>query len=169
MKQYAENTRTFRIASARSALILWMALLVLLGGAGRIGAQDAAPEEELHLDPITVTATRTPERLGDVADSVEVFAPPRIESLLPGDAAEFLTEAAGVSLPRTSGRGGQTSLFLRGSEGNFTSVLLDGFKLTYPGGGGMTSRISRPSGSAPPRCSRAPKARSTARTRRRAW
>ena len=136
MKQYAENTRTFRIASARSALILWTALLVLLGGAGRIGAQDAAPEEELHLDPITVTATRTPERLGDVADSVEVFAPSRIESLLPGDAAEFLTEAAGVSLPRTSGRGGQTSLFLRGSEGNFTSVLLDGFKLTYPGGGG---------------------------------
>ena len=117
-----------------------------------------------------MTATRTPERLGDVADSVEVFAPSRIESLLPGDAAEFLTEAAGVSLPRTSGRGGQTSLFLRGSESNFTSVLLDGFKLTYPGGGGydFSHPLARV-GSAPPRCSRAPKARSTARTRRRAW
>ncbi len=111
---------------------VWLAALILLGGAGIAHAQSA--EEELYLDPITVTATRTPERLSDVADSVEVFGPDRIESLLPGDALDFLTEGAGVILPQTSGRGGQASLFLRGSESNFTSVMIDGFKLTFPDG-----------------------------------
>ncbi len=110
----------------------WLAALILLGGAGLVHAQSA--EEELYLDPITVTATRTPERLSDVADSVEVFGPERIESLLPGDALVFLSEGAGVILPQTSGRGGQASLFLRGSESNFTSVMIDGFKLTFPDG-----------------------------------
>ena len=139
MKHFAAKTGTFRIhpgRPARGALILWATLVLLLGAAGRGGAQDAAPEEELHLDPVTVTATRAPERVGDVGDSVEVFDLPRIESLLPGDATEFLAGAAGVSLPQTGGRGGQTSLFLRGGESDFTGVLLDGFKLTYPGGGG---------------------------------
>ena len=116
----------------RAISVLWLAALILLGGADKAGAQSA--EEELYLDPITVTATRTPERLSDVADSVEVFGPERIESLQPGDMLDFLSEGAGVIIPQTSGRGGQTSLFLRGSESNFTSVMIDGFKLTFPNG-----------------------------------
>lgn len=116
----------------RGLFAVWLAALILFGGAGGASAQSA--EEELYLDPITVTATRTPERLSDVADSVEVFGPDRIDSLLPGDALDFLSEGAGVILPQTSGRGGQASLFLRGSESNFTSVMIDGFKLTFPDG-----------------------------------
>ena len=119
----------------RGLLTLWLAALILFCGAGIASAQSA--EEELHLDPITVTATRTPERLSDVADSVEVFGPDRIDSLLPGDALDFLTEGAGVIIPQFNGRGGQTSLFLRGSESNFTSVMIDGFKLTVPDGRGF--------------------------------
>lgn len=124
-------TRPFtRLIRAMSAV--WLAALILLGGASKAGAQSA--EEELYLDPITVTATRTPERLSDVADSVEVFDLKRIESLQPGDLIDFLSEGAGVIIPQTSGRGGQSSLFLRGSESNFTSVMIDGFKLTFPDG-----------------------------------
>ena len=121
---------SIRIRWAMSAL--WLAALILLGGASKAGAQSV--EEELYLDPITVTATRTPERVSDVADSVEVFDLNRIESLLPGDALDFLSEGAGVVVPQASGRGGQASLFLRGSESNFTSVMIDGFKLTFPDG-----------------------------------
>ena len=116
----------------RGLFAVWLASLILFCGTGVASAQSA--EEELHLDPITVTATRTPERLSDVADSVEVFGPDRIESLLPGDALDFLSDGAGVILPQASGRGGQASLFLRGSESNFTSVMIDGFKLTFPDG-----------------------------------
>ena len=123
----------------RSSIRLRQNLLILLAAAGilcsamsKAGAQSA--EEELYLDPITVTATRTPERLSDVADSVEVFDLERIESLQPGDLIDFLSEGAGVIIPQTSGRGGQSSLFLRGSESNFTSVMIDGFKLTFPDG-----------------------------------
>ena len=123
---------SIRIKKAVS--VLWLAALILFGSAGVAFAQSA--EEELYLDPITVTATRTPERLSDVADSVEVFDLERIESLLPGDMLDFLSEGAGVVLPQISGRGGQTSLFLRGSQSNFASVMIDGFKLTFPSGGG---------------------------------
>ena len=126
-KPTRSSIRFIRIISA-----LWLAALILSGGASKAGAQSA--EEELYLDPITVTATRTPERVSDVADSVEVFDLERIESLQPGDLIDFLSEGAGVILPQTSGRGGQASLFLRGSESNFTSVMIDGFKLTFPDG-----------------------------------
>ena len=116
----------------KALFAVWLAALILFGGAGVACAQSG--EEELYLDPITVTATRTPERLSDVADSVEVFGPERIDSLLPGDALDFLSEGAGVILPQACGRGGQARLVLRGSESNFTSVMIDGFKLTFPDG-----------------------------------
>ena len=134
MQGIARKPGKFPIRLKRSLFVLSLATLFLMGGTCFAVAQSAAPEEELYLDPITVTATRTPERVSDVADSVEVFGPERIESLLPGDALDFLTEGAGVILPQTSGRGGQASLFLRGSESNFTSVMIDGFKLTFPDG-----------------------------------
>ena len=134
MQGIARKPGKFPIRLKRSLFVLSLATLVLMGGTCFAVAQSAAPEEELYLDPITVTATRTPERVSDVADSVEVFGPERIESLLPGDALDFLTEGGGVILPQTSGRGGQASLFLRGSESNFTSVMIDGFKLTFPDG-----------------------------------
>ena len=134
MQGIARRPGKFPIRLKRSLFVLSLATLILMGGACLAGAQSAAPEEELYLDPITVTATRTPERVSDVADSVEVFGPERIESLLPGDMLDFLSEGAGVILPQASGRGGQASLFLRGSESNFTSVMIDGFKLTFPDG-----------------------------------
>lgn len=134
MQGISRRPGKFPIRLKRSLFVLSLATLILMGGARLAGAQSAAPEEELYLDPITVTATRTPERVSDVADSVEVFGPERIESLLPGDALDFLSEGAGVILPQASGRGGQASLFLRGSESNFTSVMIDGFKLTFPDG-----------------------------------
>ena len=120
------------IRIARGLLILLVSILICFGGAAVADAQNA--EEELYLEPITVVATRTPERLSDVADSVEIFDLERIESLMPGDMLDFLSEGAGVILPQTGGRGGQTSLFLRGSESNFASVMIDGFKLTFPDG-----------------------------------
>ena len=135
MQGIARRPGKFPIRPKRSLFVLSLATLFLMGGTCLAVAQSATPpEEELYLDPITVTATRTPERVSDVADSVEVFGPERIESLLPGDALDFLTEGAGVIFPQASGRGGQASLFLRGSESNFTSVMIDGFKLTFADG-----------------------------------
>ncbi len=134
MQGVARKPTRSSIRFIRAVSAVWLAAFILLGGTGIAGAQNTGAEEELYLDPITVTATRTPERLSDVADSVEVFGLERIESLLPGDALDFLSEGAGVILPQASGRGGQASLFLRGSETNFTSVMVDGFKLTFPDG-----------------------------------
>lgn len=130
VRKFAKLRRSLR----RGALIAPMAALILWGGAGRADAQSAPPAEEIYLDPITVTATRTPQKRSDVADSVEVFSLPRIEAILPGDVSDFLVEAAGGFLAQAGGRGGVATFRLRGSEDNFTSVMLDGFKLTFPNG-----------------------------------
>ena len=136
MQHPAGKTTKFPIRLKRGLLILGAAALILCTGASPAerAKQQPEPRRNSISTPSTVTATRTPERLSDVADSVEVFSRERIENLLPGDALDFLIEGAGVILPQTSGRGGQASLFLRGSESNFTSVMIDGFKLTFPDG-----------------------------------
>ncbi len=134
MKHPARKSRKSRSRFQRSAFILWMAALILWGGGSRADAQSALSTEEIYLDPITVTATRTPQKLSDVADSVEVFSLQRIESILPGDVNDFLVEATGGLLAQSGGRGGVATFRLRGSEDNFTSVMLDGFKLTFPNG-----------------------------------
>ena len=116
----------------RAISVLWLAALILLGGADKAGAQSA--EEELYLDPHHRHGdahARTPERRGRLGGGVRPGAdrepPTRRHARLP-------ERGGGRHHPQTSGRGGQTSLFLRGSESNFTSVMIDGFKLTFPNG-----------------------------------
>jgi len=69
-----------------------------------------------------------------VADSVEVFTKERMDSLLPGDFIEVLRDATGGTLAQSGSRGGSTSFRIRGSENNFVSVLIDGFKFSFPDG-----------------------------------
>jgi vitamin B12 transporter len=92
-------------------------------------------EGGLKLDPVTITATRTPRRVSTVGDSIEVFTKEQIDSLLPGDFIEVLQSATGAEVEQTGSRGGFTSFRVRGSEANFTSVLLDGFKINTLDGG----------------------------------
>ncbi len=115
------------------ALAGTVSLLILLY-AVPARSQPAPEPAELVLDPVTVTATRTPRRISTVADSVEVFTKERIESLLPGDFNEVLRDAVGATLVQSGSRGGTTSLRIRGSENNFVSVLIDGFKFSFPDG-----------------------------------
>lgn len=122
-----------RRRSLLSPIPLFAALALLLAAAGDSLAQ--APQgRELLLDPLTVTATRTPRPVSTVGDSVEVFAQDRIELTLPTDFGDLLRQGIGLNMDQTGARGATASIRIRGSENNFTSVLLDGFKLTPPDG-----------------------------------
>ena len=123
-------------------IALWGGLFALsLLMAGRAAGQTAEGggsgterPGELALDPITVTATRTPRRISTVADSIEVISKEQIRGRLPGDLNDALRDAAGGVLEQSGSRGGATNFRIRGSENNFTSVLLDGFKFSSPDG-----------------------------------
>ncbi|MEK6709199.1 MAG: TonB-dependent receptor plug domain-containing protein, partial [Nitrospinota bacterium] len=98
-------------------------------------ARAQAPEaKELLLDPLTVTATRTPRPVSTVGDSVEVFTRDRLELTLPGDFSDLLREGAGINMDQSGARGATASFRIRGSESNFGSVLLEGFKISTPDG-----------------------------------
>lgn len=94
-----------------------------------IRAQTAPGENDpaVELDPVVVTATRTPvpaSQLGTAVTVIEAGDLARRQVLTLTDA---LSGAAGTPV-RTGATGGVTSIFLRGSNSNQTLVLMDGIR-----------------------------------------
>lgn len=88
-----------------------------------------------RLGDLVVTATRAP------APGIVV---PAATTILRGDdlrargitlVADALREVPGMMLVQTGSYGAVTALFLRGGEGDYVKVLLDGVTLNQPGGG----------------------------------
>jgi vitamin B12 transporter len=97
-----------------------------------VAAQE--PRDTTTLPPITVTATRVPLRLDLVASSVTVLTAAQLRAAGYKTVAEALRDMPAASVIESGSFGGQTSLFLRGGESDYTKVLLDGVPLNQPGG-----------------------------------
>lgn len=108
-------TQTFRILS--------LAVLVALPGAA------AAQRAATALDPLLVTATRTPVALADSLSPAQVIDRAAIESSQATSLQELLSGRAGINLANSGGPGKQTSLFLRGTNSSHTVVLVDGVRI----------------------------------------
>jgi vitamin B12 transporter len=83
---------------------------------------------ELPDNAIVVTATRTPQTADESLASVTVLTREDIARQQPQDVYELLRMQAGVDLTRAGGAGGNTSLFLRGTNSNHVLVLIDGVR-----------------------------------------
>jgi len=88
-----------------------------------------ADEATAALDPIIVTATRTPTLVSTVNAAVTVVSREQLALLQGSDVAEALMQVAGIDVIRTGGPGQPVSVFVRGSESNHTLVLVDGVRL----------------------------------------
>ncbi|MGK7296517.1 MAG: TonB-dependent receptor domain-containing protein [Candidatus Wenzhouxiangella sp. M2_3B_020] len=99
--------------------------LFLLSACSAATAQESTWSDE----PLVVTANRTEQRADDVAARVSVITRADIERVQPPDLLELLRLEAGVDLTRNGGPGGQTSVFLRGSNSNHVLVLIDGVRV----------------------------------------
>ena len=97
-------------------------------------SQELIQKNEILLDPVTATATRTPRKLSTIADSIEVIPNREIELRIPNDFEDIMRDSIGGIVEKSGSRGGRTNFRIRGSETNFTSILLDGFKITPPDG-----------------------------------
>jgi vitamin B12 transporter len=104
---------------------LALALLCAFGGAA-----NAVPEDEP--ETIVVTATRIPTPELQVASSITVVTAEDIAArqvrTLPG----LLEQVPGLNVVQTGGPGGQTSVFMRGTNSNHTKVLIDGIDVGDP-------------------------------------
>jgi vitamin B12 transporter len=112
----------------------FIALLFVVLGLGCIDQSFAAENEAVELEEVVVTATRTEVPTKELGVSATVITAEEIERSQAEDAADLLRDVAGINVVQTGSRGGNTSLFPRGGEDNFTLVLLDGVQVNEAGG-----------------------------------
>ena len=92
----------------------------------------------LHLksiqENVVVTATRTETPTSLLGNSVSVITAEEIHAQNAVHVSDLLRSLPGMTIVQTGGRGGITSIFLRGAQPNYTKVFLDGIPLNQPGG-----------------------------------
>jgi len=87
------------------------------------------------LQPVVVTATRTPQSVVDALPATTVITRADIADSGAVDIAGLLRGQAGVDIAQSGGLGSQTSLFLRGANSNQVLVLVDGMRVNAVGSG----------------------------------
>jgi vitamin B12 transporter len=95
-----------------------------------VAAPNAATDDEL--ETLVVTATRIPTPELDVASSITVITADDIAARQVRTLSDLLKDVPGLNLVQTGGPGGQTSVFMRGTNSNHTKVLVDGIDLGDP-------------------------------------
>jgi vitamin B12 transporter len=81
---------------------------------------------------VVVSATRIPTPLAEIASSVTLITAADIEARQQRSLSDVLRSVPGVNIVQSGGAGGQTSLFIRGTNSNHTKVLLDGIDISDP-------------------------------------
>jgi len=95
----------------------------------------AVPQQDtVVLKPLVVTATRLPVPADVVASAVTVLRGVDLEAQGIRTAAAALETVPGAHIAETGSFGGQTSLFMRGGESDYTKILIDGVPLNQAGG-----------------------------------
>jgi len=102
-------------------------------------------QAETHVDEtIIVTATRGEQSLGNTLASVSVIDREAIELSQAPDLIELLRMQAGVDVTRTGGPGGQTGVFMRGTNSNHVLVIIDGIRVSASGTGAFAWELLDP-------------------------
>ncbi|MCV2359610.1 TonB-dependent receptor [Paucibacter sp. TC2R-5] len=81
------------------------------------------------LGSVVVTATRSPQALGQVLSDVTVLTRADIERQAIGSLADLLRSQPGFEMVRNGGAGANTSMFVRGADTRHTVVIIDGQRI----------------------------------------
>jgi vitamin B12 transporter len=111
----------------RSILLSTAAQLALVAFAAVANAAD-----EDTPDTVVVTATRIPTPETEVASSVTVITADDIAAKQSQTLPDILKQVPGLNLVQSGGPGGQTTIFMRGTNSNHTKVLVDGIDVSDP-------------------------------------
>ncbi len=104
-----------------SAVAAWLLCMAMPAG--------VRAETPAALDPVVVTATRTPVPASETLVPVTVITRAQIERSLATDVLDLLRFEAGLDVARTGGPGQSATVFVRGSESNHALVLIDGVRI----------------------------------------
>jgi vitamin B12 transporter len=102
--------------------------------AAPLAAQEQEPDSiaPIPVAPIVVTVSRVETDASRVASAITVVTREEIERRQLATVEEALRTVPGLSLVRTGGPGGATSVFLRGANSGHTLVLIDGIEMNDP-------------------------------------
>jgi vitamin B12 transporter len=93
-----------------------------------------ATRDTTKLEAIVVTATRNPLSIGDIPASVTVLSGADLRARGVVSVSDALREVPGIAIAQSGSFGGQTSVFVRGGQSNYTKVLIDGVPMNQSGG-----------------------------------
>lgn len=96
--------------------------------------------ENISLNEITVSTTRTNSRIEDLPVKMEVIGPEDVaeeSSLVPGNIAGMLGDVAGLQTQQTSAVTGNNTIRIQGLDGKYTQILRDGLPLYEGFSGGF--------------------------------
>ena len=88
-----------------------------------------ADEAATTLDPVVITATRTPEPLSDTLAATSVIDRAEIERRQARSLPDLLRGLPGVTIAQSGGEGSAASVFLRGTNSDHVLVLVDGLEV----------------------------------------
>ncbi len=128
----------FLLSTACASALLALAAPALAEEAPAPDPDVAGRAAAAGVDTLVVTATRSPQRIDRIGQSVTVLDAEAIQASQKAVISDLLAMTPGVSFSRNGGVGATTSLRIRGAETDQTVVVVDGVKLndpTSPGGG----------------------------------
>lgn len=86
------------------------------------------------LPPTVITATRLPTPLSAQTATVTVLDGAALRAEGVTHVGDALRRVPGIAMARSSGIGSQHTVFMRGAQGNYVRVLVDGVAINEPGG-----------------------------------
>ena len=110
----------------------WLAFVLGLGLSASASGQLTVSESPHELEPVEVTATAIPTALSLIPSSVTIISREQIEAQQSQSVVEVLRQVPGLHIDQVGGRGGVSSVYIRGADPNFTVVLIDGVKVNDP-------------------------------------
>jgi vitamin B12 transporter len=117
---YAPRTRALLLAS-------------VAGIAVAAGAQQASAQGVTQLEGITIySANRTPTDAAKVGSSVEVLTEKDLEKQSRAYVKDYLEQLPGVNFTQNGPPGSTTSISVRGANGSYVKVLVDGIDISDP-------------------------------------
>ncbi len=96
------------------------------------------PDPDAPLQTIVVAATRIATPVDHVGSSVTVITAAQIAAAQLRTVTDVLKQVPGLNVVQSGGPGGQTSVFMRGTNSNHTKVLIDGIDVSDPSNAGAS-------------------------------
>jgi vitamin B12 transporter len=117
-----------RSSVCRSLLLFSGTALILATGTGLLAQQLPIVE----LDPIVVTASVFPKNYNDTPSVVAIITRDEIERSQANRVSDVLRLVPGLHVDEMGGRGGISSVYVRGGDPNFTVIMIDGIQINDP-------------------------------------